>query len=178
MDNEINKRKNFLSQWECNKKDLAYYIYSFVRDEDIVQEILQATVVTFYEKYDKKIDKNIFKYRAFRIAKNKLHEYTRQAVTHRIKEVSFEVVNESKFITPDEDFVEKLSKEDLKKRLQEIINELPEFDHELIDLRYFEQLPFKEIAMRLHKTEGTLRTYHFRLMHKIYKILTNKDNQK
>lgn len=51
--------------------------------------------------------------------------------------------------------------------LRDVLKELPEAYQEVIVLRYFEDLPFKEIGKRLHKTESASRV----LLHRARKEL-------
>jgi RNA polymerase sigma-70 factor (ECF subfamily) len=177
MDKDEKKRSSFLLNWDAIKLDLRRYINHFVSNPDIIQEILQSTVVTLYEKYSGYTNEKVFKYRAFVVAKNKFHEHSRKTATHNLKEISLDVIGEGVYRFPEEDIAEKLSTDELKEKVRKIIDELPEFDHKLLAFRYFDELSYKEIAEILNKPEGTLRTYHWRIMNKIYKKLTEQNDQ-
>jgi DNA-directed RNA polymerase specialized sigma24 family protein len=60
MDKDEKKRSSFLLNWDAIKLDLRRYINHFVLNPDIIQEILQSTVVTLYEKYSGYTNEKVF----------------------------------------------------------------------------------------------------------------------
>jgi RNA polymerase sigma-70 factor (ECF subfamily) len=57
--------------------------------------------------------------------------------------------------------------------LQQMIKQLPEDDLLLIEMRFFEQRPFKEIAEILNITENNAKVRMYRVLERLKKTITN-----
>ncbi len=57
--------------------------------------------------------------------------------------------------------------------LQQMIKQLPEDDLQMIELRFFEQRPFKEIAEILNITENNAKVRMYRILERLKKTITN-----
>ena len=57
--------------------------------------------------------------------------------------------------------------------LQKIIKQLPEEDLQMIELRFFEHRPFKEIAEILEITENNAKVRMYRILERLKKTITN-----
>jgi RNA polymerase sigma-70 factor (ECF subfamily) len=57
--------------------------------------------------------------------------------------------------------------------LQQMIKQLPEEDLQLIEMRFFEQRPFKEIAEILNITENNAKVRMYRVLERLKKTITN-----
>lgn len=57
--------------------------------------------------------------------------------------------------------------------LQQMIKQLPEDDLQLIEMRFFEQRPFKEIAEILNITENNAKVRMYRVLERLKKTITN-----
>jgi RNA polymerase sigma-70 factor (ECF subfamily) len=57
--------------------------------------------------------------------------------------------------------------------LQQMIKQLPEDDLHLIEMRFFEQRPFKEIAEILNITENNAKVRMYRVLERLKKTITN-----
>lgn len=57
--------------------------------------------------------------------------------------------------------------------LQQMIKQLPEEDLQLIEMRFFEQRPFKEIAEILSITENNAKVRMYRVLERLKKTITN-----
>lgn len=69
--------------------------------------------------------------------------------------------------------VEQEYMEEYKSVLMTVIKNLPEDDVQLIELRFFEKRPFKEIAEILNLTETNAKVKLYRILEKVKKTLTN-----
>ena len=180
MSNDDLIRQEFLTQWNLVKSELHKYITHFVFDQDQADDIMQSTAELAYTKYKGQISSEIFKYKLFNIAKKKFYEYNRKT-RKQSKEVSYEMLEENLACqnnllgNQEDDIVFKVTEQELKDDLKKIISQLSSFDQQLIILRYKKTLSFKKIAKILDKSDGALRTYHYRLINKIYKLITEKD---
>lgn len=57
--------------------------------------------------------------------------------------------------------------------LQKLIKQLPEEDLQMVELRFFEKRPFKEIAEILDITENNAKVRMYRILEKLKKTITN-----
>jgi RNA polymerase sigma-70 factor, ECF subfamily len=57
--------------------------------------------------------------------------------------------------------------------LQKLIKQLPEEDLQMIEMRFFEQRPFKEIAEILNITENNAKVRMYRILERLKKTITN-----
>lgn len=57
--------------------------------------------------------------------------------------------------------------------LQQMIKQLPEEDLQMIELRFFEHRPFKEIAEILNITENNAKVRMYRILERLKKTITN-----
>ncbi len=57
--------------------------------------------------------------------------------------------------------------------LQKMIKDLPEEDLQMIEMRFFEQRPFKEIAELLDITENNAKVRMYRILERLKKTITN-----
>ena len=65
--------------------------------------------------------------------------------------------------------------EEYKSVLMTVIKNLPEDDVQLIELRFFEKRPFKEIAEILNLTETNAKVKLYRILEKVKKTLTKNN---
>lgn len=69
-----------------------------------------------------------------------------------------------------------LSRNDREFRMWEALANLPEEQREALRLRYYENMPSKDIAEKLGKTDGAIRVMLTRALDKLQKILATDDN--
>ena len=107
----------------------------------------------------------------YRIASNEVAQYFRQVQKNRV--VSIEDANLSDVI----DEMDELSDEVQREHMLKLLDDLKETDLQLIELRFFEQRPFKEIADILNITESNAKVKTYRILERLKKKLnkTMKD---
>jgi RNA polymerase sigma-70 factor (ECF subfamily) len=57
--------------------------------------------------------------------------------------------------------------------LQQLIKQLPEDDLQMVEMRFFEKRPFKEIAEILNITENNAKVRMYRILERLKKTITN-----
>jgi len=67
-----------------------------------------------------------------------------------------------------------LGKDDMKGLVREALDRLPDLQRAVLVLRYFEGLPYGELAEVLDRPEGTLHADCFRALEALYEILARK----
>ena len=144
-----------------HKKDLFTFIYYKLMDEDLANDIFQDTfikvIVTLKEGRYK--EENKFILWAKRIAHNLIIDHFRlQSKNIKISETSFENEEFSIFDIikePDGNIEDILIENQINEDLVKMLVLLPENQQEVIKLRYFDGLSFKEIA---DHTETSINT--------------------
>jgi len=144
-----------------HKKDLFTFIYYKLMDEDLANDIFQDTfikvIVTLKEGRYK--EENKFILWAKRIAHNLIIDHFRlQSKNIKISETSFENEEFSIFDIikePDSNIEDRLIENQINEDLLKMLVLLPENQQEVIKLRFFDGLSFKEIA---DHTETSINT--------------------
>lgn len=137
---------------ERHQKDLFTYIFFKVLDEDLANDIFQDTfmkiIVTFKEnRYN---EEGKFIMWAKRIAHNLIIDHFRLKAKHnKVSETSFDSEEFSIFdliAGKEENIEEELVSRQINEDLMNMLSCLPENQQEVIRLRFFDGLSFKEIA--------------------------------
>ena len=156
-----------------HKKDLFTFIYYKLMDEDLANDIFQDTfikvIVTLKEGRYK--EENKFILWAKRIAHNLIIDHFRlQSKNIKISETSFENEEFSIFDIikePDGNIEDMLIENQINEDLVKMLVLLPENQQEVIKLRYFDGLSFKEIA---DHTETSINTTHGRVRYALINL--------
>ena len=61
--------------------------------------------------------------------------------------------------------------------VRQLVNKLPEKYQNLVKLRYFEELSYKEIAIKTNSPLGTIKAHLFRARDLLFEIMKNKKSQ-
>ena len=109
----------------------------------------------------------------FRIASNELGQYYRKSNKKRVVSIEEEYfpeigVEANLNLDGADDF------EDLKAALIETLDELKEGDLKIIEMRFFEKRPFKEIAQILDITESNAKMKTYRILERMKKKIDKK----
>lgn len=100
----------------------------------------------------------------YRIASNEVSQYYRQHARNRV--VSIDEVNLNEMM---DEMDSPAYREGLREALIDALDELTEKDMQLIELRFFEQRPFKEIAEILDMTESNAKVRTYRILERMKK---------
>ena len=101
----------------------------------------------------------------FRIALNECNDYFRKNRRYRVVTIEDDVVENL-----HEELVENSREEDLRQRLPRILQKLSVEELQLIELRFFEQRPFKEVADIIGITETYAKVKVYRALQKMKKL--------
>lgn len=150
-----------------------YQIFKFIikrtANEDLTAELCSLVFLKALREL------NSFKFRGvpfsawlFRIASNEVGQHFRKAKLNRV--VSIEDTN----LQHLSEEVETEFDERYKELMIEVLDELDEQDLELIELRFFEQLPFKEIAEIFQITESNAKVRTYRILERMKKKILHR----
>lgn len=157
--NGCEKSLNFLIS--RHQKDLYTYIFYKIMDEDLANDIFQDTfmkiIVTL--KNGRYNDQGKFVLWAKRIAHNLVIDHFRLKSKHfKVSETTYDNDEYSIFDTlqvQDENIEEKIISAQINSDLLSLLVYLPENQQEVIKLRFFDSLSFKEIA---DQTDSSINT--------------------
>ena len=145
------------------------FIYQRVDSEDTAADITSQVFMNALVNIKK------FEYRGlpisawlFRIARNELNQLFRKNKNYRtinIESAGLKGMSEEMKLEPEED---------LQPGMIAAIDGLPDADIELIEMRFFEKRPFKEIGEILGITENNAKVKTYRIIEKIRKKLLKK----
>ncbi len=134
---------------ERHKRRLTDYIAMMVKDRDVADDIFQETVIKAVRVIDdgRYVDNGKFLSWVLRIAHNQVIDYFRHARGEgKINEsdAGFDILGTMRFA--GDSIEDRLVHEQIHEDLRRIINRLPEEQREVVIMRYFDDMSFKEIA--------------------------------
>lgn len=143
------------------------YVYQRMDDKDIAHDVTSQVFLKSMNNLKK------FKYKGvpfsawlFRIASNEVVQYYKDKKSERTVQIQTDYIQD---IVANES---ELRREQLSLVIEEIA-ELPAKELELIELRYFEKRPFKEISQILNITESNAKVRIHRIVAKLKQALKN-----
>jgi RNA polymerase sigma-70 factor (ECF subfamily) len=146
----LSGNKDAISQLiELRRNKVFDYVLMMVKDGDIADDIVQETFIKVVRFIDERryTDNGRFLSWVMRIAHNQVIDYFRQN-KHENKitesDAGFDLLGTVKFSnkTIEDDIVADQIKEDVRR----LIEHLPDEQREVVKMRYYEDLSFKEIA--------------------------------
>lgn len=147
---------------------IKHVAFNIVKDISLAEDICQETFIKMVTKIDThKVGSN-FKYWLIQIAKNTSYDYLRN---DKINQVEY---NEETMSKPFNDKVSKYDEEDEQKLLNHIKAILDEEAYEIIILRFYYGLKFREIAEILEVSTATVTSKYTRSI-KILKKSTKEE---
>lgn len=143
---------------EKHRRRVTDYIRMMVKDRDVADDIFQDTFIKVIRTIDsgRYVDNGKFLSWVLRIAHNQVIDHFRQAkqsgkVTESV--AGFDILNTLRFSerTVEDDIVES----QIEEQIRAMVGELPEEQREVVMMRYYAGLSFKEIA---EQTEVSINT--------------------
>ena len=178
---KVLSKQELLEEWEiiqAAQRDAAkfrplyerYYVQIFrfvfrrTESEDVSAEICSKVFLKALEKLSKYTFKRVpFSAWLYRIASNEVVQHFRDQKRNRVITLD---ISQLKEMTEE---VEESFDEGKQKIMLEALQGLKESDLQLIELRFFEHRPFKEIAQILDITENNAKVKTYRILEKIRK---------
>lgn len=144
------------------------FIFKRLGDQDTTGDICQMVFLKAMMNIEKYQDRGApFGAWLFRIASNELNMYFRKSKkTHVVEIEESGLINMMKEMEVSEDKVKEIQ---LQEKLIQVLDQLPTEKAELIDLRFFQGMSFKEIAEIYNITEANAKMKTYRLLEKIKK---------
>lgn len=140
------------------------FIFRRTENEALTSDICAQVFYSALQKIEKYTYKGVpFSAWLYRIASNEVVQHFRNQ--KKVRTVSLEAHHLGDLV--EEEY--KGGNEQLIAGMLTALNELPEKDMQLIELRFFEQRPFKEIAGILEITENNAKVKTYRILDKLRK---------
>lgn len=167
-------RKAFSKAYELYFNPLCHYAYRFFLDQDEAYEIVQHTFLKIWEKQKNLENIASLKSYLFRAVHNSClnrAEHLKVANKYctkerlKLKEIELDSVEDDLYST------------EVRKKLAAAIQELPDKNRKVLELRYFYNMRYKEIADKLHISERTVETHLRKSILEIKKTFKNIHNK-
>ncbi len=158
---------------------IAKLIYRHTNDAETTKDLCQETFLKAYKSLPKFKRESAFYSWLYRIAINCCIDHARQQ--NRRKTVSYDELP----VEPEELLVSKhpspshlVEMEELGDIINKAVNQLPTKQQHVFRLRYEKKLKIKEVAVRINRSEGTVKTHlhhaHQRLRELLRPYLENR----
>lgn len=142
------------------------FIHRRTADEDLSADLCSQVFLKAMQRLSEYAFRGVpFSAWLFRIASNEVSQFFRQNKAGRV--VSIEEIHVGEVM----DEMEEESNEALRAKLLLVLNDLNESDLQLIEMRFFEQMPFKEIADITGMTENNAKVKVYRILERLKKKL-------
>jgi RNA polymerase sigma factor (sigma-70 family) len=146
--------------------DVYRFSYSILNNQHDAEDVTSQTFIEFYKKINEFEWKNIsVKYWLFRTARNISYNKLKLPASTTLDE------NTDVEIYTEISFVDEIMHKDLIEKVKEEIQKLTLLEQEIINLRIWEAMGFKEIAILHETSEDTTKKRFYRSIDKVRKNL-------
>jgi len=142
------------------------YLRSNTRNQELAEEITQSVFCTIARKLADYVEQGHFQAWIFRIAINRLRDEMRRRKLHA-KPMDSDILTD---VAPQKAVAEKANAEEIQ-ALHEAMDQLPDSDRAIIDLRHQGGMSFQQIAVMLSEPLGTLLARHHRAIRKLRDLM-------
>lgn len=163
---------------ERHRKRVRDYVYMMVKDSDLADDISQETFIKVVRVIDEDryTDNGKFLSWVLRIAHNRVLDYFRASRTQNTigeSEAGYDILGNHSLA---EDNVEdKMVASQIEADVRRLVEQLPDEQREVVQMRYYDGLSFKEIA---DKTDVSINTALGRMRYALINLRKMiKDNQ-
>ena len=142
------------------------YLRSNTRNQELAEEITQSVFCTIAHKLADYVEQGHFQAWIFRIAINRLRDEMRRRKLHA-KPMDSDILTD---LAPQKAVQDKANEEEIH-ALREAMDQLPDSDRAIIDLRHQGGMSFQQIAVMLSEPLGTLLARHHRAIRKLRDLM-------
>lgn len=144
------------------------FVFRRCADESLTADLCSQVFLKAIQQLKKYQYKGVpFSAWLYRIASNEVAQHFRKAKKNRVVSIEDNTLNN----VAEE--IDETPNEDLQATLLTALDGLKEKDLQLIEMRFFEQRPFKEIADILDITESNAKVKTYRILERLKKKLVN-----
>ncbi|MCW5910085.1 MAG: sigma-70 family RNA polymerase sigma factor [Cyclobacteriaceae bacterium] len=151
-------------------KEIFRFIYKRVGDKELTADLTQQVFLNALQHLGKYQFKGApFVSWLYRIASNLCMDFFRKS-----KRVRHVVIEEASLESLVDELTSDQTMEEWHQRLPVILEKLSESELQLIELRFFEAKPFKEVAVILDITETNAKVRTYRVLDKMKKLFLER----
>jgi RNA polymerase sigma-70 factor (ECF subfamily) len=136
--------------------------YRMTGDRETALDLVQDLFFTVYKEIGRFREEASLASWLYRIASNKTLNYLK-----RRKLVAFLSLSDGQVKEPEYEVADQMEATELNKRLHQAVAALPPKQRLVFNLRFYEHMPFKEIAAVLNKAESTVKTNYQKAIEKL-----------
>lgn len=160
---------HFRPLYERYFEPIFRFIHRRTADEHLAADITSQVFLKALQRLENYSFRGVpFSAWLFRIAGNEVAQHYRQAKKNRV--VGIDDANLTELLEE----MEELDNEKLRILLIQSLDELRDKELEIVELRFFEQRPFKEIAAILNITESNAKVRTYRVLERLKKRILDK----
>ncbi len=146
-------------------------VYYYIKNDEITKDLTNETFLTVYEKLHTLEDIEKLKNWICVIASNKAKQYLNKNNKLYFVEDYNGLDNSTEDLSLEEEVIEKMERERSIKLIRKGLNKIPPLYKQVLTLRYYDELSYREIATTLDKNIGTIKTYIHRSKHELYSYI-------
>ena len=167
--NEKNKNKAFKKLLNLYQKRLYWYIRKLVVTHENSNDVLQNTFLRVYKSLPKFKQQSSLNTWMFKIAYNESIRFLNNEKKKQNESLDNISSTYIKKLASDPFF----EADEVQLKLQQILAKIPENHRHIFQMKYFDDLKFKEMAVILGIKEGTLKTSYYATVKHIKKNMEN-----
>jgi RNA polymerase sigma-70 factor (ECF subfamily) len=160
-----------VDQWQ-------YRVFNFAlrysNDRHFASEVVQKTFIQVFERIDQLKDPSKLKSWLYKIASNNCCNEGRIKARGRHSSLEEQIISEVDLETP----ARKYEKTELQEMVEDMLQEIPPEQREVIIMKEYEGLKFREIAEILGESENTVKSRMYYGLDAMRKVLINKNLSK
>lgn len=151
------------------------HVYTLIRkqvqDPEIAKNLTQETFLKAFRAINTFRGDSAFYSWIYRIARNICIDFQRKQQAEQDID-PLHTIDERRITATHSDPGDILQKQELRQILRDAIAHLPPTRQRVFLLRYAEELPIKDIATRIKRSEGTVKTHLYKAHHQLRELLT------
>ena len=167
---EATKERAYTSIIKKYQEKLYWHIRRMVVDHDDANDVLQNMFIKVWKSLDNfREDSQLYTW-MYRIATNESLTFLEQQKKRSSVSLSNEESNLTNKLQADKDF----DGNKLEWKLQMAIQQLPEKQKAVFNLRYYDEMPYEEMSRVLETSEGALKASYHHAVKKIEDYILNR----
>jgi RNA polymerase sigma factor (sigma-70 family) len=167
---EATKERAYTSIIKKYQEKLYWHIRRMVVDHDDANDVLQNMFIKVWKNLDNfREDSQLYTW-MYRIATNESLTFLEQQKKRSSVSLSNEESNLTNKLQADKDF----DGNKLEWKLQMAIQQLPEKQKAVFNLRYYDEMPYEEMSRVLETSEGALKASYHHAVKKIEDYILNR----
>ena len=164
------KAASFKPLYDRYYKPIFLFVLYRVGDKDLCADITSQVFLKALQNLKRYQFRNLpFSAWLYRIAINEINDYFRHQARQR-----FVSVDEVHAQALHSELMEDFSLDYFQDRLEDMLQQLEPDELHVIELRFFEERPFKEVAIILNISEVYAKAKTYRILNKLRKYFTEK----